>query len=123
MTTAFVSCNRIAWCNFLINTHVCCFHGLCGAQNVELIHRLQSAYGPKKVIYYNGTITTTFDSHSTGQRVRVFVGRSNFESDYDFIGQRVQCGGFLLARAANANFWIPITLSRIYYLFFGQPGA
>jgi len=37
-------------------------------QNVDLIHKLQQSYGDR-IIWYNGTITTTFDSHPEGQKV------------------------------------------------------
>jgi hypothetical protein len=38
-------------------------------QNTELIQYLQDAYGSKRVVFYNGTITTTFEAHTDGQRV------------------------------------------------------
>eukprot|EP01116_Phalansterium_solitarium_P019912 TRINITY_DN5728_c0_g3_i1.p1 TRINITY_DN5728_c0_g3~~TRINITY_DN5728_c0_g3_i1.p1 ORF type:complete len:508 (+),score=177.98 TRINITY_DN5728_c0_g3_i1:98-1621(+) len=44
-----------------------------GTQNVKLIEKLQSSYGSKKVTAYNGTITTTFDSHGQGQRVSLIT--------------------------------------------------
>jgi hypothetical protein len=45
-------------------------------QNVELIEELQLAYGSRKVVSFNGTITTTFDVGSEGQRVRISYNSS-----------------------------------------------
>eukprot|EP01114_Cavostelium_apophysatum_P007545 TRINITY_DN1965_c0_g1_i1.p1 TRINITY_DN1965_c0_g1~~TRINITY_DN1965_c0_g1_i1.p1 ORF type:complete len:472 (-),score=94.78 TRINITY_DN1965_c0_g1_i1:8-1423(-) len=42
-------------------------------QNLDLIDALRGYYGEKKIISYNGTITTTFDSHSEGQRVSLIT--------------------------------------------------
>jgi len=38
-------------------------------QNLELIQQLQKAYGLNKIVWFNGTVTTTFDNDPEGQRV------------------------------------------------------
>jgi len=40
-------------------------------QNTEIIKTMQDSYGKDKVVWFNRTITTTFDPHPEGQRVSI----------------------------------------------------
>jgi len=42
-------------------------------QNQEMISYLQDSYGKHKVVAFNGTITTTFDTHPEGQKVSLIT--------------------------------------------------
>jgi hypothetical protein len=39
-------------------------------QNTSLVERLQAAYGKKKVVSYEGKITTTFEKDEEGKKVQ-----------------------------------------------------
>ena len=38
-------------------------------QNTSLVELLQQAYGARKVVALNGTVSTTFENHREGQTV------------------------------------------------------